>query len=179
MSIKPRDPLLGFAKGLTWFFIGILGFAAGMLTICSPFIFLKKAEILAQLAEKGVTVGDSFVAILFLVLVSIAGLLALMIWFLRLLQKIIDSVGEGDPFIPENADRLSRMGWITVAGYVASVPIGATIGYVAKIAADAGESVDAEVNMGGGGILLILVLFVLARVFRHGSAMRADLEGTV
>ena len=29
------------------------------------------------------------------------------------------------------------------------------------------------------GILMVLVLFILARVFRHGAAMREDLEGTV
>jgi hypothetical protein len=30
-----------------------------------------------------------------------------------------------------------------------------------------------------GGIILVLTLFVLARVFKHGAAMREDLEGTV
>jgi Fe-S cluster assembly ATPase SufC len=29
------------------------------------------------------------------------------------------------------------------------------------------------------GILLVIILFILARVFRHGAAMREDLEGTV
>ena len=29
------------------------------------------------------------------------------------------------------------------------------------------------------GFLIVLVLFILARVFRHGAAMREDLEGTV
>ena len=29
------------------------------------------------------------------------------------------------------------------------------------------------------GILLALVLFILARVFREGAAMRSELEGTV
>ena len=28
-------------------------------------------------------------------------------------------------------------------------------------------------------ILLVIILFILARVFRHGASMRADLEGTV
>ena len=27
--------------------------------------------------------------------------------------------------------------------------------------------------------LLVVILFILARVFRHGAAMREDLEGTV
>ena len=40
-----------------------------------------------------------------------------------------------------------------------------------------------EVYLGFGpspaGLLAILVIFVLARIFRHGAEMRADLEGTV
>ena len=34
-------------------------------------------------------------------------------------------------------------------------------------------------GLDGGSILLTLILFILARVFRHGAAMREDLEGTV
>lgn len=30
-----------------------------------------------------------------------------------------------------------------------------------------------------GGIILAITLFILARVFRQGAAMRNDLEGTV
>ena len=30
-----------------------------------------------------------------------------------------------------------------------------------------------------GGLFAVLMIFVLARIFRHGSEMRADLEGTV
>jgi hypothetical protein len=30
-----------------------------------------------------------------------------------------------------------------------------------------------------GGVLTALLLFILARVFREGAAMRKDLEGTV
>ena len=36
-----------------------------------------------------------------------------------------------------------------------------------------------EASFDFGGLILILTLFILARVFRHGAAMREDLEGTV
>ena len=29
------------------------------------------------------------------------------------------------------------------------------------------------------GLFIVLVLFILARIFRHGATMRDDLEGTV
>jgi len=34
-------------------------------------------------------------------------------------------------------------------------------------------------GLDGGSILLILILFILARVFREGARMRDELEGTV
>jgi hypothetical protein len=47
--------------------------------------------------------------------------------------------------------------------------------YAEKVGADFTTNAD----FGGGGLLLTLVLFILARVFRKGAEMRADLEGTV
>ncbi|UUX98999.1 hypothetical protein [Sphingomonas sp. J315] len=35
------------------------------------------------------------------------------------------------------------------------------------------------VDMSFDSLVLALVLFILARVFRHGTALRDDLEGTV
>ena len=37
----------------------------------------------------------------------------------------------------------------------------------------------ADFGFSGGGLLLMLVLFILARVFRRGAEMREELEGTV
>ena len=37
--------------------------------------------------------------------------------------------------------------------------------------------VDASLDF--SGVVMVVVLFILARVFRQGAAMRADLEGTV
>ncbi len=34
-------------------------------------------------------------------------------------------------------------------------------------------------GISGNGLLLMLILFILARVFRKGAEMRAELEGTV
>jgi hypothetical protein len=90
---------------------------------------------------------------------------------------IVRSVGEGDPFIPANADRLTAMGWIMLAINIAAIPLAILGTYIASIAGEDAISVDAGVDF--GGIVLVLTLFILARVFRHGTAMRADLEGTV
>ena len=88
---------------------------------------------------------------------------------------VIESVGAGDPFAPVNATRLARMGWLMIGVQLSSVPIGALAMWIGERVKD----VDFEFGISGQGIMLALVLFILARVFRHGAAMRDELEGTV
>ena len=73
--------------------------------------------------------------------------------------------------------RLSRTGWLVLAIQVAAIPLGAVVLWLSERV----KSVDADVDIGfsGNGLILALVLFILARVFRHGAAMREELEGTV
>ncbi|HUD29337.1 MAG TPA: DUF2975 domain-containing protein [Novosphingobium sp.] len=89
---------------------------------------------------------------------------------------IIGTVAEREPFAPANAARIESLGWrvieLAVIGWVAAsleVPVGGTV---------AGHHVAVELQ-GGNALAFALVLFVLARVFRHGNRMAQDLEGTV
>ena len=90
---------------------------------------------------------------------------------------MVESVGEGDPFISENADRLTRMGWIAIFIEVLKIPTGAIALFIATQVKEDTFTIDLEFSF--TGVLVALVLFILARVFRHGAAMREDLEGTV
>ena len=101
--------------------------------------------------------------------------IGLLMVFLRTLKLVIDSVGAGDPFAPVNAKRLARMGWLMIGVQLAAIPIGALAAWL-NHRIDVGE-IGFEVS--GEGVVLALVLFILARVFRHGAAMRDELEGTV
>lgn len=98
---------------------------------------------------------------------SIVPLVAIVGWFLRILWQIVGSVGTGSPFDGVNADRLTRMGWLALLLTVTSL--------VQKTVVDQSETLFDP----SGGLLLALTLFILARVFRQGTAMREDLEGTV
>ena len=93
--------------------------------------------------------------------------LALFGWFLRILRQIVRTVALGTPFVAENADRLVWMGSLALALKGVAVAERLMLGDGRVIAAPE------------GGILLALTLFILARVFRQGAAMRADLEGTI
>lgn len=100
--------------------------------------------------------------------------------FFSKLRGIIATVAAGDPFVPENADRLTVMAWLMLAVYGVQVAMGAVAGVVSKWAA---QFEDFHVNgtsaLDLSALMLVITLFILARVFRRGAAMRADLEGTV
>ena len=94
-------------------------------------------------------------------------------WMLRLLRAIVDTVAAGTPFVAANADRLARMGWLALAVKIVMLA-------EALALYEATRQVGLhDVRFSGPSLLMILVLFILARVFRQGAAMREDLEGTV
>ena len=94
-----------------------------------------------------------------------------------MLGRIIDTVEAGDPLTIENAERLNRMGWIALIFQAATLPISGLAAYLRDLLPTDELSVDFQFSL--TGVLLALVLFILARVFKHGAQMREDLEGTV
>jgi hypothetical protein len=187
MTPPTRDPLLMGAKAIIWFFTGVFAFAAAAVLIAAPVVIAFQNRIVAEMIANGMKADLGVIGAIVLLLVCVAGLLALMVWFLVNLRKIVDSVRDGDPFAPINAARLARMGWIALGGQFAAIPVGAMALYLDSVIGDAHGKIGGhdtvhiqhDFGFSGGGILLVLVLFILARVFRHGAAMREDLEGTV
>ena len=180
-----RDPLLTAARLLLMAFIGVLGVVAAGIVLAIPLVIGFQNRVLVEIAKKGVDTGPEMIGAIALVLAGVAVLLAMAIWFLVLLRRIVLSVGDGDPFIPVNAERLSRMGWLVLAGQIASIPVGALVMWIASVIEDspATSQVHADIHSDFGisasSLLLMLVLFILARVFRRGAEMREELEGTV
>lgn len=108
-----------------------------------------------------------------LVLGAIASILAFR--FFAVGRRIVDTVTQGDPFIPENAVRLREMGWLAVITQLLAFPASWLTGWLAHVT----HSLYFDGRFSLGAILLALVLFVLARIFRIGAEMREDLDGTV
>lgn len=92
----------------------------------------------------------------------------LLLPLLLLLLRIVDSARAGDPFMPENGARLRRIGGLllalNIAANFASVAMKGHIGFP-RVSATA--------------VLTVLMVFVIARIFDVGSAMRAELKETV
>lgn len=98
------------------------------------------------------------------------------IWtILRKLLAIINSVEEGDPFVVENALRLRAIAWMMVAAQLVAIPLAIAARHTANLFGANDVNYEFPVN----GILAILLVFILADIFRRGAEMREELEGTV
>ena len=181
MSLKPKDPLLSLGKGLTYFMQGVMAIAFAALLVAVPVLIIWQDDIAAELASELGQQAAAFPlwpAVSVLLLAAIA--IAMVFVFFGRLRHIIATVGEGDPFVPENAERLTAMAWLLLGVQLLSIPIGGIGLMVARWADEVGhEDITIDAGLDITGLLMVVVLFILARVFRHGAAMREDLEGTV
>jgi len=174
MARLTSDPLLASARLIVAGMMGLFAFVALSVTIgLGAALTFKRPDLASQLAEAGVP--PSGYAATIAILVLIIALLVIGVLFLRHLLRIIRSVGESDPFNPVNADRLRAMAWMTLSAQ----PLLWVLGLIAHWFRQFSDKVDADVGISLGGIVMALVLFILARVFRTGTEMREELEGTV
>lgn len=93
----------------------------------------------------------------------------------RQLLRIVESVRVRAAFCAENAGRLRTIAWALLALELLHV------GVVAIASAVSTPEVPLRItsNFNLTGWLAIILLFVLAQVFREGARMREDLEGTI
>ena len=180
MSAAKMDPLTGILRLIIAFIMGVVAFAMVMVALGFLAVPFLQGEITEQLASVSTGLATWQVVLMIeAVLAGVLVLLGLVEYFFLLLWRVLASVREGDPFVPDNSQRLERMAWTALAGNVWAVVLsiyGAW--FTTYFPADVSES-DFKIDFGGGGVVLILVLFVLARVFRQGTEMRAELEGSV
>ena len=173
----PNDGLLKTARILTTIFMVLTAFGAAALTVAIPVALLSQSHVAAAMLPDANSSLGGVLGALMIVLLCGAAIMALAFTFFRLLRQIINSVGERDPFVVENADRLWRMGWIAVAVELMKLPAGAMAIFLESQFESDKMHFDFDFSI--AGLLIALILFILARVFRHGAAMREDLEGTV
>ena len=91
------------------------------------------------------------------------------------LLQIVDSVRAGDPFVLDNATRLTEIAWWLLGAELLHLVVGILVGVVSTPA----HPVDIDWTFSFTPWIAVLLLFVLARVFAHGARMREDIEGTV
>lgn len=157
------------------------GFGAIVLCLCLGALALIGAGLWNPSRMPEMVEGvprDQVVLIAALAVAAGLVLLALAVLILRSIDQIVGSAIGGDPFIVENADRLARIGWLLVAIYGVQFAVGAAMGVLVPVQLKDNLKFDGF-DFSVVGVLAILLIFVLAQIFRRGSEMRAELEGTV
>ena len=173
--------LLKIATWFCWFIIAVLTLALGAVVVGLGVAMVAPA-VLAHLDIPADLRGLPLLPMLAAALFAVAGGLICMIFILlavRATTGIVDTAVAGDPFVDENAERLKRIGWCLLGVMMVQF---LTMMVVAAIVPD---NLPEGVNINGGsepdpvGLLAVLLVFVLARIFKHGTQMRDELEGTV
>ena len=103
--------------------------------------------------------------------------LALVQSIFRALRRVVASASVGDPFIEANAVDLVRIAWLLLGVTVIDALIKPMVYLLAPAAMRANVHDPAHISI--TGLLAVLMIFVLAQIFRRGSAMRAELAGTI
>jgi hypothetical protein len=168
-----RDPLLAVVRLILAVAMACFAGLAGVIALVAPALFLWRDKVTVEMAEQGAPPVAIWAIAAAILLVS--AMFVLGFYFVRNLYRIVGSVGEGDPFIPVNADRLRDMAWIAVAVHVLAIPISV----IGNWAESLSPKIHWETELPLSGLFLALVLFILARVFREGTRLRDELEGTV
>lgn len=165
--------VLKVATLLVLFLIAVLGLAfgavtlamAGLLTLPIPVSELHGLSLSQVFTAASLVLGGGMIC------------LGLAAWILLLTARIIDLASTGDPFVAENADRLNRIACLLLVIQAVGLAVDIALNMFPK-------AITENVSVGfdgfsASGILATLLIFVLAQIFRHGSAMRAELEGMV
>ena len=178
MAKTLNDPLLILARGVVMVLLALVGLVAILFALCLPLTILMPEAVFSALLEEdvGVLAPEATAMLAGILGFGLATLLGAF-YFLKQLLEIVCSVAAGDPFVPANADRLTRMAWTVLGIQLLAVPL-AILQYRLQDVLDLEDAI-LTVSFADNGLVLALVLFILARVFRHGAAMREDLEGTV
>ncbi|MGB7409015.1 MAG: DUF2975 domain-containing protein [Pontixanthobacter sp.] len=185
MNTIVKDPLLATGRIITLIAQALLAVGALGCFAAAVVIPFARDSITSELREEFDSASLVFPAsqVTGLMILAVVVLILTFVFFKRL-RAVIDTVGLGDPFQHENARRLTDMAWLMLAAQIMSA-IAAFVGvrvilWLAQYDDELPASVAEEIDwVDFGSVVLVIVLFILARVFRHGAAMRDDLEGTV
>lgn len=109
--------------------------------------------------------------------VAVIGIVMVPLYYaiLKRMLAIVETVRAGDPFVAVNALRLRAIAWVLLVLQI----IGFVVGAINKAISTPGHPIDLDAGFSLNGWLAVLLTFLLAQVFAHGTRMREELEGTV
>lgn len=173
-----RDPFLRFGAAIVKAGQYLFALAAALVLLLVPLSVVFGDNVL-QAVHQHFAFADSYypVGSVVTLLLFVSAVFALWWIFFRYLTHIVDTVVAGDPFIASNANRLQHMAFLLLAIQLIYIPT-AAFGLIVETAFK-GPTSDVDVFWDFTGLLMVITLFIFARVFRHGTDMRSDLQGTI
>lgn len=173
--------LLKTALDVAYVLLWLVGVVTGLLAVFL-FVLAPFAQSLGVGGNSIVIDGKDYSDLTRLSLVAGGAILAVCLYCIALilivgrLRRIFATLIAGDPFQPDNVRRLRIIGF-TLMGMV-------LLGYVvppimAAVARDLTERADFSVGFNPTTWFAVLVVFVLAEVFREGARLRHEAELTI
>ncbi len=159
---------------------------AGIVCGAAYLPFFDSADVAESLArDPGIAITGADITRLGLV--ALSGFMAMLICvflILRAVLRVVISASLGDPFVAKNADDIVRIAWLLLGVSVWKMLIALGIYAVSPDSVRVYMRTTHEHFLGDldfpfAGLFGVLLIFVLARIFRRGTEMRAELEATV
>jgi hypothetical protein len=156
----------------------LLGTALMVLAEGGLFVALFASDHLGIPAALGGITRGTILAVAMPIVGALAATALLFALIFHVTAKIVETAIRSDPFVGENATRLNQIGCLLLGMEI----LGWVMAWVMdpllqKLPKDVHTGLNFDFSP--VGLLGILLVFVLAQVFRRGSEMRAELEGTV
>jgi len=171
-TTSKASPAIGFLNVL----LAVIWWAgwAFMVFFTLVSLYTVLAFLGVEAVQKSFEVTTPFMA--FISSVSVVVVAAVFLIIVRQLRQICHTLVTGDPFVPENANRL-RVIWIAAAaGELLRLASTFTISWVSKTSEGAAiQATDLRVYVW----FMVLALIILAEVFREGARMRQEQKLTV
>lgn len=167
------------ALRLAWRAIGLLIvanylYAIAISAILAALLLAPDGTMSTLGVKEGVDRGPIYLGFRLLTLIGIAGAV-LMHRVLKTLRAVVATVRERDPFVPENATRLEQLAKLFLGLELLHLAVGA----VTAATSTPEQPLDVDWNFSFTPWLAVVLLFVLARVFREGTRMKAELDAVV
>lgn len=141
MNHAENDVLLKTGKVIALILQGLCALAGGVALLLIAVVLLASQGMApAFLDIDGLpSIAASPLAVIGIALLIAVSLTALFTFFGKM-RAIISSVSAGDPFIPENAQRLNAMAWLLLVHEVVAVLVGVVRVYLANFVDGAADT---------------------------------------
>ena len=160
--------------------LDVVHIALSIAVICTLLASLGALAINVSpwLASKVTILGVSDQAIvrrvIFAYLLMVAVYIGAIMVIVSRLRRIFATLTAGDPFDPENVSRLRTIGLMLAALEIGRYPVAVGAAFIAPT-----EMIHANMGVNLTAWFAVLVVFVLAEVFREGARLRREAELTI